>query len=73
MLDLKKIRNNPEGIKKAMENRGEDFDVSLIDKVLELDKKRREMLVEVENMKNVRNQESAQIPKLKKRARMLMI
>lgn len=66
MLDLKKIRNNPEGIKKAMENRGEDFDVSLIDKVLELDKKRREMLVEVENMKNVRNQESAQIPKLKK-------
>lgn len=66
MLDLKKIRNNPEGIKKAMENRGENFDVSLIDKVLELDKKRREMLVEVENMKNVRNQESAQIPKLKK-------
>lgn len=66
MLDLKKIRNNSEEIKKAMENRGEDFNVSMIDKVLELDEKRRGMLVEAENMKNVRNQESAQIPKLKK-------
>ena len=28
MLDLKRIRTNPEEIKKALTNRGEDFDLS---------------------------------------------
>ena len=31
MLDLKRIRNNPEEIKKALSNRGEDFDTAVID------------------------------------------
>lgn len=66
MLDLKRIRSNPEEIKKALTNRGEDFDLSVIDRVVELDAKRREILVEVEELKNKRNKESAQIPKLKK-------
>lgn len=66
MLDLKRIRNNSEEIKLALSNRGEDFDVSVIDKVVALDEERRNILVEVENLKSKRNQESAQIPKLKK-------
>ncbi|WP_234124815.1 serine--tRNA ligase [Clostridium hydrogenum] len=66
MLDLKKIRTNPEEIKNALSNRGEDFDVSVIDRVVELDEKRRQNLVEVENLKSKRNTDSAQIPKLKK-------
>lgn len=66
MLDLKKIRNNPEEIKAAMANRGEDFDLSLIDEIITLDEKRRSILVEVENLKNKRNQVSSEIPKLKK-------
>lgn len=66
MLDLKRIRSNPEEVKMAMTNRGENFDVSQIDKVVELDSKRREILVQVENLKSKRNQESAEIPKLKK-------
>jgi len=66
MIDLKKIRNNPDEIKVKMENRGESFDLSLIDEVVELDQKRRNILIEVEELKNKRNTTSAEIPKLKK-------
>ena len=34
MLDLKRIRNNPEEIKELMANRGENFDLSVIDEVV---------------------------------------
>ncbi|WP_026883475.1 serine--tRNA ligase [Clostridium akagii] len=66
MLDLKRIRNNPEEIKKALTNRGEDFDLGAIDKIVELDEKRREKLVEVEDLKSKRNKESGEIAKLKR-------
>ena len=66
MIDLKKIRNNPDEIKAKMENRGESFDLSLIDEVVELDQRRRNILIEVEELKNKRNTTSAEIPKLKK-------
>jgi seryl-tRNA synthetase len=66
MLDLKRIRNNPEEIKKALLNRGEDFKESTIDEILALDEERRNILVDVEALKNKRNQVSAEIPKLKK-------
>ena len=66
MLDLKRIRNNPEEIKLALTNRGEDFDVSVIDELVKLDEERRNILSEVEVLKSKRNQVSAEIPKLKK-------
>ena len=66
MLDLKRIRTNPEEIKKALANRGEDFRESTIDEIIALDEERRNILVEVENLKSKRNQVSAEIPKLKK-------
>ncbi|MBW6411031.1 serine--tRNA ligase [Clostridium weizhouense] len=66
MLDLKRIRNNPEEIKNLLSNRGEDFDVSVIDEIITLDEERRKILVEVETLKGKRNQVSAEIPKLKK-------
>ena len=66
MLDLKRIRNNPEEIKKALSNRGEDFDTAVIDEVISLDEERRKILVEVEALKGKRNQVSSEIPKLKK-------
>lgn len=66
MLDIKRIRNNPEEIKKALSNRGEDFQESVIDEVIALDEERRSILVEVEALKSKRNQVSAEIPKLKK-------
>lgn len=66
MLDLKRIRNNPEEIKALLANRGEDFDVACIDEVVALDEKRRAILVDVEALKSKRNQVSAEIPKRKK-------
>ena len=53
MLDIRRIRENLEDIKKAMDRRGEkEFD---LDAVIELDDKRRELLKEVEVMKNELN------------------
>ncbi len=64
MLDVKRIRNDLDGIKKAMARRGEkDFDLDL---VLELDDQRKELLQEVEKMKNEQNVASKEIPNLKK-------
>jgi seryl-tRNA synthetase len=65
MLDLRRIRNNPEEIKKLVGSRGEAF-IAFIDEVIELDEKRRSILSEVEVLKSRRNQVSAEIPKLKK-------
>ncbi len=66
MLDIKRIRNNKEEIKRALNDRGEDFDVAVIDEVVALDERRREILVDVEALKSKRNQVSSEIPKLKK-------
>lgn len=63
MLDIKRIRSNPEEVKKALKKRHGDFP---IDKVLELDEKRRKILKEVEEMKAKQNQVSKEIPRLKK-------
>lgn len=66
MLDLKRIRNNPEEIKKLLSNRGEGFETSIIDEIVSLDEERRKILVEAEVLKGKRNQVSAEIPKRKK-------
>lgn len=66
MLDLKRIRNNTEGFKKSMENRGENFDLASIDELVALDEKRRQILGEVEVLKNKRNIDSIKISKMKK-------
>ena len=64
MLDIKRIRENLEDIKKAMDRRGEkEFD---LDAVVELDDQRRELLKEVEVMKGEMNIESKKIPQLMK-------
>ena len=62
MLDIKRIRENLEDIKKAMNRRGEkEFN---LDEVVELDDKRKELLKEVEVMKNELNTASKNIPNL---------
>lgn len=66
MLDLKKIRSNTDEVKNALSNRGEDFDVNVIDEVIALDEERRKILVDVEALKKQRNEVSAEIPKRKK-------
>lgn len=64
MLDIKRIREDFDGVKKAVESRGKgDFG---IDKVREYDVERRKLLAEVEQMKNQQSTSSRQIPMLKK-------
>ena len=63
MLDIKRIRLNPEEVIKSLSKRKGQFP---IDKVLELDEKRRGILVEVEEMKAKQNTVSKEVPKLKK-------
>ncbi len=63
MLDLKYIRENPDLVRKAIENKNESAD---IDKILELDKKRRTVIAEVEELKALKNKVSEQIAGKKK-------
>ncbi len=64
MLDMKRLRNDLEGVKKGLQNRGAQS--SEINKFTELDEKRRSLLVESEALKNKRNTVSEEIA-LKKR------
>lgn len=64
MLDVKRVRENFDSVKAAVERRGKgDFG---IDNVLKLDTGRRELLAEVEQLKNKQNTASREVPKLKR-------
>lgn len=64
MLDVKRIREDFAGVKKAIEKRGQgSFG---IDEIPSLDKRRRELLGIVEVMKNEQGTASKEIPKMKK-------
>ncbi len=64
MLDIKRIREDYEGVKAGVERRLKgDFG---IEKVKEYDTKRREILAEVEALKNKQNVTNREVPKLKK-------
>ena len=63
MLDLKFIRENASLVKKGIKNKGETAE---IDKILLLDKERRNLLQKVEKLKHDRNVSSEEISKLKK-------
>ncbi|WP_350343692.1 serine--tRNA ligase [Proteinivorax tanatarense] len=64
MIDLKKLRNEPDIFVKAVTKRGGD--PSVIKRIQELDEKRREMLSETENLKRKRNVVSKEIAQLKR-------
>ncbi|MBQ4155157.1 MAG: serine--tRNA ligase [Clostridia bacterium] len=65
MLDIKFIRANTDLVKQAVKNRGGNLD-ELIDQLLGIDDKRRELNSKVEAMKAEQNAASKQIPALKK-------
>src|SRR5665648_404401 len=67
MLDIKKIREEYEEVKKAIESRGQgSFG---IENILQSDEKRRGLLATVEQMKNRQNVDSKEIPVLKKQGK----
>ena len=64
MLDIKRLRTNLDEIKELIMRRGQgDYG---LDKLVDLDEKRRALLQEVEQMKNRQNNVSKEIPKMKK-------
>lgn len=63
MLDIKLIRSNPEEVKRALEKRGTQAN---LEEFLKLDEERRTLLVEVEQLKSLRNRESEEIARRKK-------
>lgn len=60
MLDIKFIRENVETVKEAARNKRFDVD---IDRLVELDETRRELMTETEQIRARRNEVAAQIPK----------
>lgn len=63
MLDIRRVRSNPQEILAALEKRNSGLK---LDEFLALDEKRRQLLVDVEALKNRRNTVSEQIGKMKK-------
>ena len=63
MLDIKLIREQPEFVKAGITRRGDD--PTLVDEVLRLDSRRRELLGEVERLKAEKNAASKAIGKIK--------
>ena len=65
MLDIKVIRENPEKVKAALNRRCKDYSAD-VDRVLELDARRRDIIGKSESIKATQNAESKKIPLLKK-------
>jgi len=63
MLDIRLIREKPEVVRTAIQNRGLKVD---LDKIIELDRQRRELLASSEMLKNTRNVVSKEIGELKR-------
>ena len=63
MLDVKLLRSDFEGVKAALAKRHKDYN---LDVFAELDKTRRELIQQVEELKSKQNADSKEIPKLKK-------
>ena len=63
MLDIKRLRENPELIREGIARKNEKAD---IEAVLDVDKRRRDIIADVEQKKNTRNVVSQEIAQLKK-------
>ncbi len=68
MLDLKAIRRDPEPVRAALARRRDGSEATL-DRVLELDARRRELLPETEALRARQNEASAAIGRAKKEGR----
>ena len=65
MLDIRLIRENPEKVKAAMKTRNKDMD-ALVDEILDIDKKVRELTQKADALKAQQNAASKDIPRIKK-------
>ncbi len=63
MLDIKLIRENPDSVRENLQRRGNADYLGYLTRVIEADKKWREILVDMEKLKARKNNVSALIPK----------
>ena len=63
MLDIKKIRENPEAVKQALLKRNYEVD---FDVLLSLDEQRKKLITEVEELKAQRNKASKEVGQIKR-------
>ena len=63
MLDIRLLRDDPEGIAKRLKDRNPEIDIS---EIIALDRRRLELIREVEDMKAERNRGSQEVGRLKK-------
>ena len=61
MLDIKFVRNNPDVVKQNIKNKFQDETLPLVDEVIELDKRNREIKQEVEALRAEKNKASKEI------------
>ena len=61
MLDLKFVRENPEIVKQNIRNKFQDRKLPLVDEVIELDLRNREIKQEVEALRAEKNKVSKQL------------
>ena len=66
MLDLKYVRNNVEEYREHLRKRGSDFP---LEELLELDKRRRSLITELQELRHMRNVASEEIAKMKAEGR----
>lgn len=63
MLDVAFIRKNPEKVKEAMRNKGEDTP-EIVDEVLSIDERWRSLVEETDNLRNESNTQAKKIGQL---------
>ena len=61
MLDIKFVRNNPDVVQQNIKNKFQDEKLPLVDEVIELDKRNREIKQEVEALRAEKNKASKEI------------
>ena len=66
MIDIKLIRENPNLVKENIKKKFQDYKIDLVDKVLELDKKNREVKLNGDDLRMNRNSLSSKIGLLMK-------
>ncbi|MDD6968232.1 MAG: serine--tRNA ligase [Candidatus Faecousia sp.] len=68
MLDIKRIKENPDAIKAGLKAKEVDCD-AIIDRILELDEQRRALIASTEERKAHQNKVSKEIPQMKKQGK----
>ena len=61
MIDIKFLRENPDIVKKNIQNKFQDEKLPLVDEVIELDKKARETQQEADELRAKKNKVSKEI------------